>query len=261
MNFHYIIAHFKDDSMEKLELIRTDEYKVHSYEVDFGRRIRLSVLNRFMQESAWRHAETLGAGFASLRSKNYAWVLTRVVLSLEKLPTWGSFINLSTWPSGLDRFFAYRDFLFNDADGHEIGRATSSWCVIDLADRRPQPVANIFPFRMPADKALLFPERPPKIEAPIETDFRWHTKVGYQDLDTNEHVNNVRYIDWIYETLPLDFLKAHSIRRLEINYLAETLYGQEITATTQIISDTTYLHAVIQSSNQNVICLARTFWQ
>jgi len=247
--------------MKNAGLIRTDEYIVHSYEVDFARRLRLSVLNRYMQESAWQHAETLGAGYASLKSRNYAWVLTRAVISIEKLPTWGSLLNLSTWPSGLDHFFAYRDFLFNDSVNQEIGRATTSWCVIDLETRRPQPVEDIFPFRMPPDKKLMFAERPPKIEAVMGTDFVWHTKVGYQDLDTNEHVNNVRYIDWIYETFPLEFLKTHRLNRLAINYLSETFYNQEIALSTQKFDDRTYLHSVTQISDQNVICLAKTIWE
>jgi len=243
------------------ELIRTDEYTIHSYEVDFGRRIRLSVLNRYMQESAWQHAEKLGAGFESLLTKNCVWVLTRAVVRLEKLPTWGESLFVSTWPSGKDHFFAYRDFQFNDKNGHELGRATTSWCVIDLRERRPQPVAEIFPFRMPEDKQLMFPERPPKIVTPTAADFAWHTRVGYQDLDTNEHVNNVRYIDWIYETLPLEFLKSHQLRQLEINYLAEAFYGQSIDITTQKNAENTFIHSVGEQSDGTALCRARTVWR
>lgn len=243
------------------ELIRTDEYIIHSYEVDFGRRIRLSVLNRYMQESAWQHAEMLGAGYVSLLSRNFVWVLTRAVVRLEKFPAWGESLFLSTWPSGKDHFFAYRDFQFNDKDGRELGRATTSWCVIDLRERRPQPVAEIFPFRMPEDRKLMFPERPPKVDAPTGSDFIWNTKVGYQDLDINEHVNNVRYIDWIYETFPLEFLKSHHLHQIEINYLAETFYGQEISVKTQQISDDTFIHSVGQSNDQNAICRVKTVWK
>ncbi|MFH1214553.1 MAG: acyl-ACP thioesterase domain-containing protein [Candidatus Neomarinimicrobiota bacterium] len=243
------------------ELIRNDKYTVHSYEVDFGRRIRLSGLNRYMQESAWQHAETLGAGYASLISRNFAWVLTRATIRIEKLPGWGEQICLATWPSGRDQFFAYRDFLFTDQSDNEFGRATTSWCVIDIQARRPQPVAEIFPFRMPDNKELMFPERPPKIETPTGADFTWQTKVGYQDLDANEHANNVRYIDWIYETFPLDFLKSHNLRQLDINYLAETFYGEEISVVTQQSIADTFIHSVGQSTAQNAICRARTVWK
>jgi len=247
--------------MNKTELIRTDEYIIHSYEVDCERRLRLAVLNRYMQESAWQHAEMLGAGYASLLSKNFAWVLTRTVISIEELPIWGNSLILSTWPSGLDHLFAYRDFLFLNTDNQEIGRATTSWCVIDLETRRPQPVAEIFPFQLPQDKGLLFAERPPKVESLTGVDYVWRTRVGYQDIDTNEHVNNGRYIDWIYETFPLEFLKTHRPQRLEINYLAEAFYNHEIIVTTQKTSEIIYLHSIVKMPDHTELCRAKTIWR
>jgi medium-chain acyl-[acyl-carrier-protein] hydrolase len=133
--------------------------------------------------------------------------------------------------------------------------------VIDLSERSPQPVAKIFPFRMPKNKELMFPERPPKIEIPNATDFTWHTKAGYQDLDTNEHVNNTRYIDWFYETLPLDFLRNHQLSQIEINYLAEAFYDQRIVVATQKVADNIFLHTVNELSSASSICRARSVWR
>jgi len=122
-------------------------------------------------------------------------------------------------------------------------------------------VAEVFPFRMPDGKELMFPERPPKIETPTAADFAWQTKVGYQDLDTNEHVNNVRYIDWIYETFTLEFLRSHHLRQLEINYLAEAFYGQSIAVTTQKSAENTFIHTVAEQSGDTALCRARTVWR
>jgi len=241
--------------------IRHDKFEIHSYEIDLKRRLKVSALNRYMQEAAWKHAEQLGFGYTNLIMKKLTWVLTRMIIQVEKLPLWGETIEVITWPSGRDDFFAYRDFQFFRTDYTEFGRATSSWCVISLQDRRPQTMASVALSKYPQVKELMFADRPEKIQSLESTESEWRTYVGYQDLDVNEHVNNVRYLDWIMETYPLDFLKARQLHRLEINYLAEALYAKEVVVFNQQISDSEFRHAIRQIDNQTEICRAKIIWQ
>ena len=46
------------------------------------------------------------------------------------------------------------------------------------------------------------------------------------DIDYNGHVNNVRYIQWIEDTLDPALLEQAGRIRLDINYLNETLPGE-----------------------------------
>jgi len=241
--------------------IRHDKFEIHSYEIDLKRRLKIPALNRYMQESAWKHAEQLGFGYTNLIVKKLTWVLTRMIIQIEKLPLWGETIEVITWPSGRDDFFAYRDFQFFGADDTEFGRATSSWCVISLQDRRPQTMESVALSKYPKVKELMFADRPGKLQSLVNSDSEWRTYVGYQDLDVNEHVNNARYLDWITETYPLDFLKTHQLRRLDVNYLAEALYGKEILVFNQRISDSELLHSIRQIDHQTEICRAKIIWQ
>jgi medium-chain acyl-[acyl-carrier-protein] hydrolase len=241
--------------------IRHDKFEIHSYEIDLNRRLKIPALNRYMQESAWKHAEQLGFGYTNLIVKKLTWVLTRMIIQVEKLPLWGETIEVITWPSGRDDFFAFRDFQFFGADDNEFGRATSSWCVISLQDRRPQTMESVALSKYPMVKELMFADRPEKIPSLVNTDSEWRTYVGYQDLDVNEHVNNVRYLDWITETYSLDFLKAHQMHRLEINYLAEALYGKDVVVFNQQLSDSEFLYSIRRIDDQTEICRAKVFWQ
>ena len=36
-------------------------------------------------------------------------------------------------------------------------------------------------------------------------------KVRYGDIDSNMHVNNVRYVEWAIESLPLDIVLNYEI--------------------------------------------------
>lgn len=247
--------------MAGLTLERSDDYYIHSYETDFTTRLRFSCLNRYMQESAWKNAEQLGFGFGALFDKNYSWVLTRMLISIEKLPGWNETIRIATWPSGQENLFAFRDFQIFDQGGKELGRATSSWCVIDLTTRKPVALQAAFEKELAAHDKRLFPERPPKVETAGEPTSEWQTKVGYQDLDVNGHVTNSRYVDWIFETFDCQMFEKQRLRSLSINFLAEALYKHVIVVKTEMITKRHFRHAVLQADEHLEICRAETIWE
>jgi acyl-ACP thioesterase len=53
-------------------------------------------------------------------------------------------------------------------------------------------------------------------------------KVLYGDLDVNCHLNSMRYIDHVMDTLPPDFFRSHQMRRIEIAYVAEGHWGDTV---------------------------------
>jgi len=51
-------------------------------------------------------------------------------------------------------------------------------------------------------------------------------KALYTDVDYNGHVNNVRYIHWIEDTLEPQILEKADKMRLDINYMNEIMCGE-----------------------------------
>ncbi|HCK99952.1 MAG TPA: hypothetical protein DHW42_07625 [Candidatus Marinimicrobia bacterium] len=242
-------------------IARSDQYRIHSYEIDLSKQLRFSSLIRYMQESAWKNAEQLGFGFSALISKNLAWVLTRMIVTIDRMPGWNESLKINTWHSGKDQIFAYRDFNFFDQKERELGRATSSWCVIDINSRRPVPVDQAFDILLPDHPNHMFADRPGKIADLKNNHSKWATLVGYQDLDVNEHATSSRYIDWLFETFDLDFLKTRTVSQLEINFLAEARFGKEIIVQTEKLTDSEYLHRISQKETDIEICRAKTVWK
>jgi len=244
----------------KMKKIWTEKYRIHSYEVDLRANATLPVLCQFIQESAWRHAEHLGFGFSSLKEQKLVWVLARQFVRLDAFPKWGDTIEIDTQPLGVDKLFFFREFRLRDEKNNEFGFGMTAWFVMDLNKRRPQRPDKYFADRLNALKAGIV-EKPARLAAQNEIDSFKNIQVGYLDLDVNEHVNNVRYLEWMLDALPLDFLKSHFIRKMEINYLAEAQYGDNIKAGYRNDEEGLLLSHEIRNDQDKALCRARTKWQ
>ena len=106
--------------MNEFKEVWTDQYHIRSYEVDRSGCLSIAAAVNFFQESAWRNAEAIGVGFNQLSENNNLWVLSRLSVEMYKYPQWDDTIRLETWPKGMDRLFALRDFRLKSGDGKEL---------------------------------------------------------------------------------------------------------------------------------------------
>lgn len=173
-----------------------------------------------MQEVALKHATLLGFGFDDMIKNNMLWVLTRMGLKITKPMKWDQSVKVKTWSRGIDGAFSFREFIFFDENNAELGRASSSFVPIDLVTRKPTAIFDASKINSVAinQKVDLILE---KIVIPENLEIGLNHKVRNTDLDINNHANNAKYVEWIYNTLPIDFLKNKDNYFFQINYLGE----------------------------------------
>jgi len=208
--------------MKELKESWLDQYLVHSYEMDQQGRLSVVSAINYFQESAWRNAEVLGFGFNDLVAKNLYWILSRMYVEMYRYPHWGDAIQLETWPKGMESLFALRDFRIKSADGREsLGAGTSAWLIIDGTTHRLQRIEQIRG-DMPIYPQHAVEHKLGKIAlAPTMTP-QARIVAGYIDVDVNQHVNNVCYLNWAVNHLPVDS-KTITVRSAELNFLSEAL--------------------------------------
>lgn len=176
-------------------------FTVRSYEAGVGNHVTLPTLCNYMQEAAGISAAKLGWGIQALQSEGLTWMLSRLRVNVSRYVPWGETVTVRTWPSGVKgRLVAKRCFLGLGAGGEELFRAGSEWLYVDMKAQRiaklPETFAALVPDGTPdfdfADIGGKFAHLP-SVDSGVEVLTR------RSDLDFNDHVNNVHYVEWMLE--------------------------------------------------------------
>jgi acyl-ACP thioesterase len=184
----------------------------------------LTALLSQCEVAAGIHAAQLGWSIESLQAKGQSWVLTRIMGEFPKQIVEGVGISLSTFPSKADRYVTCRDFILEDAQTQLLAHLRTEWLILDLKSRKP--------VRLPdAIHSLLFKPEPPEpllLGWPGDISYSEQTIVTVTevDLDLNGHVNNRRYIQWLFtgSVLAANFFP----RYFDIQFKAEALLGDTL---------------------------------
>jgi acyl-ACP thioesterase len=84
-------------------------------------------------------------------------------------------------------------------------------------------------------------ERPRRIGVVASEPVMKH-KVAYSDIDFNRHMNTMRYIDLVFDSLPIEIPEQLSALRFDINFMKEARYGDCLSLMSQS-QDNTYQFA------------------
>jgi medium-chain acyl-[acyl-carrier-protein] hydrolase len=239
------------------------EYKIPVYDTGPDGRLCLYSLLNYLQDIASEHAELLNFGREDLMKANHFWVLSRLAVRVEAWPEWRESIVVRTWPRGTDKLFALRDYEVRYKDGRLIASGTSSWLIVDMRSKRIQrPEEHLSRFKNETSTRSSFGRNADKIEIQDNncndgTSF----KIRVSDLDLNLHTNNVKYIKWITDNYNLDFMMKHYPEEVEINYLAESVFGEEVMIRTYPgKEENTFCHSVIRLNDNRELARMSIKW-
>ena len=236
-----------------------ESFPARRHEMGRDRLMRVQSLCNCMEEAAGSHADTLGVGLERLAEDGLAWVLAKMRLDVCRRPGAGETVVVETWPVSVERLQFRRDFIIRDRNRDTLATAVTQWVVMGLDSRRVE--------RFPAHIAALVPDNPPlaqengDIRIPAATSPRPGPcfPVRLADIDQNQHVNNVRYIDFILEN-SLMAGKNDEPRQLELIFRAESRRGDVIACASSPDDDNpnALVHSLTRQSDGQELVRART---
>ncbi|XP_060215791.1 palmitoyl-acyl carrier protein thioesterase, chloroplastic-like [Lycium barbarum] len=206
---------------------------IRSYEVGPDKVATIESILNLLQETALNHvwmSGLLSDGFGAthgMMKNNLIWVVSRMQVQIDHYPIWGEIIEIDTWVGASGKNGMRRDWqIRSQATGLVFARATSTWVMMNQKTRRlskmPEEVrSEISPWFI--NKQSIKEENPIKIEKLDDTAkyVLSNLKPKRNDLDMNHHVNNVKYVRWMLEAIPDQFLESHQLSSIVLEYRRE----------------------------------------
>lgn len=207
--------------------ILSQDHIITCYEADANQLMRPTAMLDLMQEAANTNASTLGFGYDEMIDSNIAWVLSRIHVKFINTPKWRQEVNLKTWHKGVSKLFYLRDFILSDKEGNPLALATTSWLIIDLNTRRLVRNSDLALSDTYMD-AIAEPAEKVVLPVDIEPELVRKHPVTWSEIDTNGHVNNVKYAVWAIDAVMPEDIKKKPLKEILINYDAEVMPGDVV---------------------------------
>ena len=227
--------------------------KVRYSEVNSDKRLTLAALTDYLQDTCTFQSEGLGAGMDILKERSEAWVLSSWEIVIRKMPKMYQEISVGTFPCSFKGFYGHRNFYITEELGEEMVIANSLWVYINYETKKPtripNEIASLYDDVIQEPLAFEWSDRKIKIEGNYVEEVP--IKVPRFFIDTNEHMNNGKYILTAEAYLPEGF----QVERVRAEYrkpavlgdvLYPMIYTQENMVTVVLADEERKPYAVIQ---------------
>lgn len=202
------------------------------FHCDFSHKLFMGHLGNYMLNAADYHSTERNFGMTYLNQVYKTWVLSRLAVEIEEMPSENTRFYVETWVESAMKFFTNRNFRLTTADGSKVfGYGRSVWAMIDTRTRQPQDILEVHDGQI---NEWIETEK----DCPIAKSSR--VKIGdsaqmvrtidtfYSDVDVNGHINSVKYIEHVMDLFDIAWYRSHRLRRFEIAYVAESHQGDKL---------------------------------
>lgn len=200
--------------------------RVSYADIDQSRNLSLTGAMRMMQEAAVIHSDLSGYSVMDVERTGVVWMLIQWRVKLYRKVAWNTPVNVETWPQTMERLTSNRCFRIILSTGEVVAAAESSWVLVSAE------TGNVM--RIPLDIVAAYDLIPDGVFE--DTCEKLSQKTGQEicsfrvlrrDLDTNLHVNNLVYLDYALETLPID-TEISDFSEVIVRYHKQLLLGDEV---------------------------------
>ena len=238
------------------------EFMAEPFHCDFSGRMFLGHLGNQMLNAADFHSTDRGFGMKYLMTIKRSWVLSRLAIEMEEMPSQYERYSIETWVESAMKFFTSRNFCVSDSNGRVYGYGRSIWAMIDTETRQPTDIYAIdngaIDKWIVADKPCPI-EKSSRVKMTENAGFVRCIDINYNDIDINGHVNSVKYIEHVLDLWDIAWYREHRLKRFEIAYVAETHQGDQLDFYREQTGETEYCVRLVKTEpgEQNAVEVCR----
>lgn len=240
------------------------DYPINIYDVDTNLKCKFSSILNYLWDIVISQSDALGETDQGLVHNNCAWILLKYDINIYEYPKYKETISVDTKVLGVKKFYGYRENTISNSEGKIIGEVISIAILIDIEKRRPM---KIYPDQyeiygingeleedIPLDDIL-------KLE---KEDYSRDYLIRHSDIDSNNHVNNAKYIEMCVDTLPRELVLEYELSNVKVLFKKETTYGDKVHVSTQVINNEgnqiTTVHKIV-SRDEKLLTKLQLEWR
>lgn len=210
---------------------------------DVKQAVKLPDLISYCLGLSGRQSEELGrSDLYVFQEFGLIWVVTDYELTIQRLPKYNENIVIKTEAVAYNKFFCHRMFYIYDEAGNLLLDILCYFVLIDFETRKVAPVPEVLIASYQSEQVKKLPRAPKYqlLENPSVQEF----PVRYFDLDMNGHVNNGKYLEWMYEALGYDFLLSNFPKNIQLKYIKEIAPESRVSRRV-VVDDLTSRHEIV----------------
>jgi len=237
------------------------QYYFRPGQFDFRNRISFVNLINSVLESAGKHAEENNFGIEELIKNGKTWILSRILFEFISFQPNTQYLWIETWVDDIQDVFTSRRFNIFDNDKNLFASVCTNWAMIDIKSRRFLPLKKHLDLSFITSDKEKCTDEPEKIPELVNVTNSIRTiETLYSDIDINKHVTSSRYIQIILDAFSLEHHQYNNIKKFEINFLSETLYGDTLSVIKENLNEYQDIIELQKTSDSKVACRSRITW-
>lgn len=215
-----------------------------------------------LEETAADHCLAINYSLFDLLEKGIGWVLLSGRMVMDRYPKYKEKITIRTWLSSFRTIRGTRENIIFDEQGEIIGRAKGFWLFFDIKRRRPVRLFDEILERWEINPKESIKCSNEDIEA-LESAFYSNEFLIHRfDMDSYDHVNNLRYLQWAMESVPDNIIKSCYLHDIDGRFIGEAQYGHTIESLAEPVGgERSFIHTIRDLDSNQVCSTAKTIWR
>ena len=201
-------------------------YTVGNRDVGNNNKATNKAMLKYLENIACKHSDEVGYGINTIEQTGVVWILLDWKFNVIERPIYGQTIKVKTWSRKMEKCSAYRDFKVFDENENVLAIATTKWVLLDASTRKIQRIPEEFTAKYQSEpERNVFGEEIEKLHEIENEEICMQIKTRRTDIDINNHVNNLNYLDLAYEILPEEIYNS-DLKNVRITYKHQTEPGE-----------------------------------
>ena len=207
----------------------TQKYIIRTYDVDRNKILKPSGALQITQDAGCGQMRTEGMSYEEIFATGKAFMLNRLDMNILTEVREDEEVTVSSWPCESRRATFLRGYGMWRGE-EQVVEISTQWSLVSLADRKILTVedADMTGYTFGEYKeAAPGKFKIPPAAAESMTVAAEH-RVGYSDADSNGHMNNTYYLNYLCDLIPELETGTHRVSTLRIHYSKEAAVGETI---------------------------------